>query len=72
MEILCCNQCGKELDTSMEVEYSRDINELFCSPDCATDRYFDVMQSISVDFTDSEFLMNENFRIINGKLIYVD
>ena len=48
-EIIKC-RCGKTLKADMEVEYSRWINEFFCSPDCATDRYFEYMESTPVDF----------------------
>ena len=34
----------------MEIEYSPWINEFFCSPDCATDRYFNYMESRPIDF----------------------
>jgi len=37
--------CGKELDTSMELEYSEEINTLCCCPDCATDVYYENMRS---------------------------
>ncbi len=42
-------RCGKELKSNMEVEYSRHLTEFFCSPDCATDRYFEYMESCCVD-----------------------
>ena len=34
----------------MEVEHSAWINEFFCSPDCAQDKYFEYMESTPVDF----------------------
>ena len=34
----------------MEIEYSPWINEFFCSPSCATDRYFNYMESNPLDF----------------------
>ena len=47
-EIKC--RCGKALKANMEIEYSLWVNEFFCSPDCATDRYFEYMESTPVDF----------------------
>lgn len=47
---LKCKKCGMVLNTSMEVEYSRWVNEFFCSPDCALDYYFNYMDSAPVDF----------------------
>lgn len=43
--LLYCGQCEKVLTKDMEVEYSREIGEYFCSPDCATTRYYDYMSS---------------------------
>jgi len=34
----------------MEVEHSAWLNEFFCSPECAEDRYFEYMESTPVDF----------------------
>ena len=50
MDTLKCSVCEKELKSSMEIEYSSWINEFFCSPKCATDRYFNYMESLPVDF----------------------
>lgn len=49
MPVVKC-RCGKELKSEMEVEYSRWLNELFCSSACAKDRYFEYMESTPVDF----------------------
>lgn len=38
MSVINC-RCGKPLKSGMEVEYSAWLNEFFCSPDCAQDRY---------------------------------
>lgn len=72
MDKICCNTCWKELNTSMEIEYSREVNEFFCSPDCARDRYFDLMQSVNVDLKDKDFLENENVKVIKGNLVFID
>ena len=45
-----CANCEKELTTKMEVEYSAWLTEYYCSPKCATDRYFNYMESTPVDF----------------------
>ena len=59
-------KCGKTLTDKMEVEYSSWINEFFCSPECATDRYFDFMHSTPVDFSQP---LPENVIVIDGLLI---
>lgn len=69
LETVKCGSCEKEIDVSMEIEYSREINEFFCNPDCATNRYFDYMQSMIFDRTDKDFLKSENVKIVKSKLI---
>lgn len=49
MSVIKC-RCGKELKSGMEIEHSQWLNEFFCSPDCAQDRYFEYMESTPVDF----------------------
>lgn len=49
-DIVVCKRCKKEITTDMEVEYSRECCEIFCSPDCAIDYYFDYMGSTPLDF----------------------
>lgn len=51
-EIVKCSNCKKELNTSMELEYSQEINSLCCCPDCATNIYYDYMMSKPVDEDD--------------------
>ncbi|MCL9969576.1 hypothetical protein MX569_03100 [Anoxybacillus kestanbolensis] len=65
-----CGNCNKEIDVSMEIEYSDQINEFFCSPDCATNRYFEYMGSSFFDVTDKGNLEKENIKIIKGKLYF--
>lgn len=48
-EIIRCAVCENEIKDSMEVEYSAYLNEFFCSPDCATERYFGYLSSFCVD-----------------------
>jgi len=49
----------------MEVEYSHHINEFFCSPDCATDRYFERMRSTPLDFSSP---LPEGVMVVDGLL----
>jgi len=49
----------------MEVEYSQWINEFFCSPDCATNRYFNYMESTPLDFDNT---LPEGVIVVNGLL----
>lgn len=66
MEVIQCRDCKKELNESMEVEYSEEINEFFCNPDCATNYYFDHMRSIPVVEEDKREELK--VKIVNGKL----
>lgn len=43
--LLYCGYCNKVLIKGMEIEYSEEICEYFCCPDCATSRYYDYMNS---------------------------
>ena len=45
-----CARCGATLTAKMEIEYSGYLGEYYCSPDCATDRYFEHMESEPVRF----------------------
>lgn len=65
-EIMMC-RCGKILMSDMEIEYSAHLSEFFCSPDCATDRYFDYMASTPVDFENplpDNIVVDENSTLI--------
>lgn len=64
MEIIKCGSCNTAITNKTEVEYSLEIHEFFCNPDCARNRYFDYMQSRPVDFLDN----NTDFVIIKGEL----
>ncbi|QHE63982.1 hypothetical protein FHE72_23615 (plasmid) [Rossellomorea vietnamensis] len=72
MEPVKCGNCDKELNVSMEIEYSRTINEFFCNPNCAKDRYFSYMDSSVFDKDDETLLQEEDLKIIDGKLIHKD
>jgi hypothetical protein len=65
MEPIKC-KCGKKLKSSMEVEYSQHLTEYFCSPECATDRYFEYMGSCCVDFSQP---LPEGAVIVRGSLV---
>lgn len=65
MEAIRC-RCEKIITNKMEVEYSSMLNEFFCSPKCATDRYYDVLHSVNVDFSQS---LPEGLIVSGGLLI---
>lgn len=44
-DLIYCGNCGKSLIKTMEIEYCEELNEFYCHPDCATNRYFDYMGS---------------------------
>lgn len=49
MRKMYCSRCNKELKANMEIEYSGELGEFFCSPDCAMDRYFEYMESKPIE-----------------------
>lgn len=63
-----CANCEKELTSKMEIEYSAHITEYYCSPDCATDRYFNYLESTSIDFSN----LPDGLKIVKGKLKAVE
>ena len=40
-----CPRCHKNIDTKMELEYSDILNTVCCSPDCATNIYYEYLRS---------------------------
>lgn len=51
----------------MEIEYSDFLCEYYCSPDCATDRYYDYMGSTVLYNTE---LKEHNLKVLNnGQII---
>lgn len=60
---LKCKWCGKELAPDMEIEYSGLECEYFCSSDCATNYYFEFMQSMVIYLDESEDL-----EVVDGKV----
>jgi hypothetical protein len=66
VEVIKCKNCKQELTENMEVEYSDEINEFFCKPDCATDYYYDLLRSGPV--IDDEKRTELKVKIIDGKL----
>jgi hypothetical protein len=60
VEPVICGSCKNPVTNKTEVEYSDWINEYFCNADCATNRYFDYMQSRLIDFeSDSDFVIRK-------------
>jgi len=51
-EQVCCKFCKKPLTTNMQLEYSEEISEIFCSPDCAITYYFEYMRSKLIEIAD--------------------
>ena len=51
-KIVTCSFCKKELNISIELEYSKEINSLCCCPDCATTIYYEYMGSTPVNKDD--------------------
>lgn len=66
MEAIICGSCKKPITNKTEMEYSDEINEYFCNPDCATNKYFDYMRSRPIDFSIDDG--TEEFVIKKGKL----
>ncbi|RPF43368.1 hypothetical protein EDD70_2332 [Hydrogenoanaerobacterium saccharovorans] len=52
-EIVTCKTCKQALTDKMELEYSQEATELFCSPNCAMDFYFNRMESKPVTFEEA-------------------
>lgn len=44
-------RCGKVIKVGMEAEHSTRMSETFCSPECATDAYFNYLESAPIDWT---------------------
>lgn len=47
--LLSCGWCGKVLSKDMEIEYSDWLTMYFCSPNCATSKYYDCMGSMPLE-----------------------
>ena len=52
--------CGKQLRRKMEIEHSHWLSEYYCSPDCATDRYFSAMDSLPATDKEKDKLFKRN------------
>lgn len=69
MKVMKCTGCDKELKSDMEIEYSQWLSSYFCHPNCATDYYFNEMQSTPFDVKDNpEELKERGIKVVNGKL----
>ncbi len=67
-EVRCGNKtCNKIITTDTEIEYSRNLGEYFCNAECATDRYFDYMESTPLDI---EELSEKSEEVLRGKTLY--
>ena len=64
-EAVKCGNCKENLITDMEIEYSKVTGEYFCSPDCATEYYFEYMESSPVCIDD-----RYDFKIRDNGVIY--
>lgn len=65
MNRLYCGNCKKQLIENMEIEYSDYLCEYFCSPDCATTKYFEFMGSKPLE---KEFFGEHKIKLKDGKL----
>lgn len=45
-----CDRCEKAFTENMELERSDEHSEIYCSPDCATDAYFEYALSHPITF----------------------
>ncbi len=45
-----CDRCEIVFTKEMQLEYSDELCETYCSPDCATDKYYDHMRSYPITF----------------------
>ncbi len=68
MQDMKCSWCKQILTDKMEIEYSADMCEFYCCPDCATSSYYERLRSRVLDLTDTEFFENHGIKIIKGKL----
>lgn len=67
--IILCGSCGKRLTNDQEIEFSKHLSEFFCNSKCATDRYFSVMESAPVDFSQDELPLGVR---VAGKVLVQD
>ncbi len=55
-----CGFCKKEITDVAEIEYSREHNEYYCCPDCATSKYYEYEGSIKIDFDTAQENINNH------------
>ena len=72
MKPLLCRNCNKELTTKTEIEYSRWLTEYFCNTECATNHYYNYLESTPVNLTDKTELKNREIIIKKGCLLIPD
>lgn len=71
MKVVRCHNetCNKELVESMQIEYSVEYGEYYCSLDCAIENYIDrARNQILADHINEEYHNDIEFK--NGKLVY--
>jgi hypothetical protein len=68
---LKCGSCQREITNKTEVEYSEHLSEFYCNPDCATDRYFDYLQSEPFHFEAHE-MESKGVRLNGDRLESID
>lgn len=69
-KVLCHNDvCGKELTKEMQIEYSKEYGEYYCSLECATESYIDrARNEILADHLEEK--QHSDIEFINGNLFY--
>ncbi len=49
-----CDRCKKYFTKNMELEHSDEHCEIYCSPDCATDTYYEYARSSLISFKEMQ------------------
>lgn len=49
-----CGRCNEPLTNKTEIEYSKELSTYYCDPDCATDAYYEAMQSTPLEGIEDE------------------
>lgn len=67
MGLLKCGRCNEPLTSKTEIEYSRELSTFYCNTDCATDAYYEVMQSTPLEGIKDE-MKSRGLSFKKGKL----
>lgn len=62
-----CKFCKKEIDETMEVEYSEHYSEIFCCPDHAMSYYFEMAGSRPLEKEEIREILNKEKNNENNK-----